>query len=105
MWFHRKIRFIEYNLISITEGQFTCLIFQFDVISNLNFGGKQPCCYSYGFLYPSFTRTAKIGPIFSVRLILPGSQTIFLYRNFTISLSDFVQFVSDCESKISNETL
>ncbi len=53
--------------------------------------------------YPSFTRKAKIGPIFAVRPILPGSPTDFWDRNFPISPSDFVQFMSDCVSKISNE--
>ncbi len=55
--------------------------------------------------YPSFTWKAKIGPIFAVRPILPGSPTDFWDRNFSISPSDFVQFLSDHESKISNETL
>ncbi len=48
---------------------------------------------------------AKIGPIFAVCLILPGCPTDFWDRNFSISLSNFVQFLSDHESKISNETL
>jgi len=54
-------------------------------------------------VYPSFTRKAKIGLIFADRPILPGSLTDFYDRNFPISPSDFVQFMSDCESKISNE--
>jgi len=36
---------------------------------------------------------------------LPGCLTDFEIGIFSISPSDFVQFVSDCESKISNETL
>jgi hypothetical protein len=60
---------------------------------------------SLHFSNPLFTRTAQISPIVAVHLILPGFPTDFWDRNFPISLSDFVQFASDYESKISNETL
>ncbi len=60
----------------------------------------------------TFTWTVAL-PIFvtsdqfcqAVHPILPGSPTDFWDRNFPISPSDFVQFVSDCMSKTSNETL